>query len=373
MRTAERIREQFWWPNLDRDVARHVQECVTCQATSNKDAPHHAQHDTFPLARGPNQRLHVDLFGPIKDREGRPKYILGMTDAFTKILRLKAIDSKSAAEVAMAIWTDWMAIYGIPQTIMSDNGKEFVNKLQSSILKLLQVEQRTTTPYHPVCNQMQEHQNRALAHYLRCALRDAEKSTIEWEYYLPALMLSHNTAVNAATRQSPFTTMFGYNPRLPLWPDLSKVLTQGDFDLPPAEKDVLYGWLDSRKSARKAAYDANVRYQDRQERSLSPMRQSFKAGQAVWSRIQVSNDANKKFGAKWEKAEIVERMSLTTYRIMRLGVKRNKFKTTNVEHLKPRTAQTDTDGPDDVDHGRRGRGRAISIGRGRARRATGRD
>ena len=32
-----------------------------------------------------------------------------MTDAFTKILRLKAIDSKSAAEVAMAIWTDWMA------------------------------------------------------------------------------------------------------------------------------------------------------------------------------------------------------------------------------------------------------------------------
>ena len=236
MRTTERIREQFWWPNLDRDVARHVQECVTCQATSNKDAPHHAQHDTFPLARGPNQRLHVDLFGAIKDREGRPKYILGMTDAFTKILRLKAIDSKSAAEVAMAIWTDWMAIYGIPQTIMSDNGKEFVNKLQSSLLKLLQVEQRTTTSYHPVCNQMQEHQNRALAHYLCCALRDAEKSTIEWEYYLPALMLSHNTAVNAATRQSPFTTMFGYNPRLPLWPDLSKVLTQGEFDLPPGRK-----------------------------------------------------------------------------------------------------------------------------------------
>ena len=75
-RTAERIREQFWWPALDADVARFVQTCTTCQATSNKDAHHQPQYENFPLAQGPNHRLHVDLFGPIKDKEGGQRYVL---------------------------------------------------------------------------------------------------------------------------------------------------------------------------------------------------------------------------------------------------------------------------------------------------------
>ena len=39
---------------------------------------------------------------------------------------------------------------------------------------------------------------------------------LDWKYYLPTLMLSHNTAVNKATCQAPFNVMFGYNARLPL-------------------------------------------------------------------------------------------------------------------------------------------------------------
>ena len=202
-RTAERIREQFWWPQMDADVQKFVNQCPTCQATSNKDARHRPVFDNFPLSKGPNYRIHVDLFGPIKDKEGHQRFILGITDAFTKIIRLKAIHSKSATEVAKAIWTDWMAIYGVPKAIISDQGREFVNNLQQTILDLLHVKHRTTTPYHPVCNQMQERQNKQLAQYLRCALRDAKKSSIDWEFYLPALMLAHNTAVNKATRQAP--------------------------------------------------------------------------------------------------------------------------------------------------------------------------
>ena len=338
-RTAERIREQFWWPRLDADVQKFVNQCPTCQATSNKDARHRPVFDNFPLSKGPNYRIHVDLFGPIKDKEGQQRFILGITDAFTKIIRLKAIHSKSATEVAKAIWTDWMAIYGVPKAIISDQGREFVNNLQQTILDLLHVKHRTTTPYHPVCNQMQERQNKQLAHYLRCALRDAKKSSIDWEFYLPALMLAHNTAVNKATRQAPFRTMFGYDARLPLWPDMTEVLNEKDFQLPANEKDTLYGWLETRQRARKAAYDAQIHHRDLQtEPPLAPP-PSFQARQPVWHRLHTTNETNKKFAPKWEKAVVVERLSFNVYKIKRVDAKRKKFATVNAEHLKARSLE----------------------------------
>ena len=38
-KTMERIKEAFWWPNMDVDVANHLCRCTICQATSNKDKP----------------------------------------------------------------------------------------------------------------------------------------------------------------------------------------------------------------------------------------------------------------------------------------------------------------------------------------------
>ena len=337
-RTAERIRQQFWWPAMEHEVALHVRACQTCQATSNKDGPTTIPHDVFPAEKGPNHRVHVDLFGPLKDKEGGQKFILGMTDAFTKILRLKALHSKSAVEVAQAIWSDWMAIYGVPKTIVSDNGAEFVNQLQAEIYKLLQVKHKTTTPYHPVCNQMQEHQHRGMAHYIRTALHAASETTIDWEYYLPALMLSHNTAVNKQIKMSPFYAMFGYDARLPLWPDLSDVLRTEDFRLPPAEKDALFGWLENRQRAREA-----VAHNEQHARDLLPNtsvpKVTFKAGEKVWTRIQATNEKNKKFAPKWERAIVMERNSATTYKIKRIDVKSGKIKVVNAQHLKKRVEE----------------------------------
>ncbi len=167
-----------------------------------------APHDQYPQTRAPNQRVHADLFGPIKDKESNTKYILGLTDSFTKILRLAAIPNKQADTVVWAIWKEWMAIYGIPKIIVTDQGREFCSNLEHSMWDILQIKHKTTTPYWPVCNQMQERQNKELAHYLRCVLHAANKSTLDWDYYLPALMLAVNMA------------MFRYSAKIPLWSDI---------------------------------------------------------------------------------------------------------------------------------------------------------
>ena len=74
-------------------------------------------------------RMHADLHGPLKTSGNNKKYILVMTDAFTKYVILVAINNKEAETVTEAIFKKWICRYGVPLEIITDQGKEFCNKL----------------------------------------------------------------------------------------------------------------------------------------------------------------------------------------------------------------------------------------------------
>jgi hypothetical protein len=222
-RTAARIRRDFWWPNMAADVNLMVRRCYTCQRTTNNYDARPAVPTPIPPPRQPNERIHVDLMGPLKTDAG-PKYIVAVSDAFTKQLRLATVAQKSATEVAEAIWRHWITIFGVPQVIVTDNGREFNNNLQRCLWTALGIDHRFTSPFYPRCNLQVERTNRDTAKYLRAAILDANAKVTDWERFLPALTLSLNTAVNSATGKSPHEALLGYDPRVPLWPDVSNIL-----------------------------------------------------------------------------------------------------------------------------------------------------
>jgi hypothetical protein len=74
---------------------------------------------------------------------------------------------------------------------------------------------------------------------------------------------------------------------------------------------------------------------------------AYKINQRVWHYIYAKRETNWKFGPSWEKAVIVGIPSTATYRIRR-EVGNKKFKTVNMEKLKPRHCG-DGDGPPEED------------------------
>ena len=66
-----------------------------------------------PLAQctEPQQRVHADLFGSLKIETGK-KYILCMTDAFTKYAEMVAIPNKESFTVATPIFKRWICRSG---------------------------------------------------------------------------------------------------------------------------------------------------------------------------------------------------------------------------------------------------------------------
>ncbi len=81
-KTKQQILQSYYWPNMDKDITEHLQSCDKCQLTKvGKVQPELLS--PLPQCTEPNQRVHADLFGPLKCPNGDKKFILCVTDAFT--------------------------------------------------------------------------------------------------------------------------------------------------------------------------------------------------------------------------------------------------------------------------------------------------
>jgi hypothetical protein len=149
-------------------------------------------------------------------------YILCITDAFTKYALVKAIENKEPETVAKAIFSEWFCKFGIPAQIHTNGGNEFVNKLSRELFTLLNIEHTKMTPAHPQCNVQVEVFKKNVKKYLASFMDD---TTLDWENFLLALMLSYNTSYHSTISTTPFELLFGTKPRLPSFPnpDIQKV------------------------------------------------------------------------------------------------------------------------------------------------------
>ncbi len=74
-KTKHRLLQSYYWPNMEKDISEHLNSCNKCQVTKvGKMAPELLS--PLPQCTEPNQRVHADLFGPLKTSEGDKKFIL---------------------------------------------------------------------------------------------------------------------------------------------------------------------------------------------------------------------------------------------------------------------------------------------------------
>ena len=77
------------------------------------------------------------------------KYILVITDSFSKYTELSAIPDKSANSVARSFFECWICRHGVPRLIVSDRGKEFLNIVMKDLCDYMGIDHRATSSYHP--------------------------------------------------------------------------------------------------------------------------------------------------------------------------------------------------------------------------------
>ena len=208
-KTLARLKN-WHWSTKSQDVEVYCRSCPTCQET-NPSPERKAELKPLPLATRFNERVHIDLLGPLPNNNGY-KYIVVMIDAYSRYIQLAPSQSKEMEEISQLYYAHWISVFGPSKRLVSDNGKEFSNSLFKLLTKNFGISHFFTSPYHPQSNGLAERAVRLVVNYLRKYL----DNTNDWIGHLPNMQLAFNTTTKRPTNYTPYEAVFGYTPNVPL-------------------------------------------------------------------------------------------------------------------------------------------------------------
>ena len=211
-RTMARLHQHFYWPDMMSYTVSHLEACHVCQRKRPCPPPQKFYQADMRLG-SPNYKVSLDLVGPLMPSGAHgDRYILTILDNFTRFFTAVPIPNKEAATVAKAFSEHYIAIYGCPVQVLTDNGREFNNGLLKEVLEILEIQHTFAPPYAPRGNRV-ERWHRTLTHVLK-ALISMDKS--DWADVLPWACFCLNTSVCKTTGATPFSLQFGREANVPL-------------------------------------------------------------------------------------------------------------------------------------------------------------
>ena len=103
--------------------------------------------------------------------------------------------------------------FGLPATLISDNGKQFNSQTFTEFCSNLGIKQRFTSVEHPQSNGQTELANRILLGGLKKRLDEAKG---RWAEELPSVLWSYRTTTQTATQETPFKLTYGCEAMIPV-------------------------------------------------------------------------------------------------------------------------------------------------------------
>ncbi|XP_050359901.1 uncharacterized protein LOC126779826 [Nymphalis io] len=192
---------------MNTDIGTWTKACINCQRAKIH------RHVITPLGEfPPSQRfehIHIDIVGPLRPSK-ECRYLVTMIDRCTKWPEAVPIQDITAENVAKALYEQWIARFGCPLRISTDQGRQFESELFNSLMKRFGITRIRTTAYHPQSNGQIERWHRTLK-----AALIAREATIQWTDELPTMLLGLRTALRSDNNFSPAIITYGTTLRIP--------------------------------------------------------------------------------------------------------------------------------------------------------------
>ncbi|CAF0849562.1 unnamed protein product [Didymodactylos carnosus] len=211
-RTYAKLKYKYWWPHMQQSVVDYINACVVCKQHNHSRQKKPGLLHPLPPPSGPFQVLGIDYCGPFSTTPTGNKYVLCLTDHFTRWVTAVAVPDCTAQTTAEHIFNDYICFFGVPTAILSDNGSHFQNQLMTALTQVLGHNHIYSTAYHPQTNGMIERFNATFVPQL-AKLQD--KQSNNWDLYLSSVVFAYNTGQHFSTGYSPFQLLFGCDAKLP--------------------------------------------------------------------------------------------------------------------------------------------------------------
>ena len=211
-RTSASVRQQFWWPGMQKDVALWCRYCDFCQRHNTQAGAHRSNLHQLPVG-APMESVAFDILSfPDETADGNT-CILVVCDYFTKWVEAFALPGHKAVSVADTLVTEVFLRFGVPRYLHSDQAPEFMGELMNELSVLLEIQRTQTRSYRPQSDGLVEQFNRTLISMLS---KFCDENRSDWDQHLPFLLCAYQATANASTGCSPNLLMLGRETNLPV-------------------------------------------------------------------------------------------------------------------------------------------------------------
>ena len=197
---------------MQKEALEYMKKCDQCQIF----APNTHQPGGFlnPLSSTwPFAQWGLDIVDPFPKVARNKKYLLVSTDYFTKWVEAEPLANIRDVDVKKFLWENIVTCFGIPHTLILDNGLQFDSKSFRRYCYEIGITNRYSTPAYPQGNEQAKAVNKVIESGLKKRLDDAKG---RWVEELPHVLWTYRTTHRRSTRETPFSMSYRAEAVIPI-------------------------------------------------------------------------------------------------------------------------------------------------------------
>ena len=219
-KTLAHIQAWYWWKSIYKDLIRYINNCHACRRSkASRTAYQGLLNPLRPESETLWKDITIDFVTGLPDCLGS-NAICVVVDRLTKEREFIACvadgEGGTSAEATAKMLRDevWKR-RGLPNSIVSDRGPQFVSEVWKHLCRLLSIQARLSTAFHPETDGQTEIVNGEMERYLRTYVSYLQDDWVDW---LAMAQFAANNHTSSSTKASPFELTLGYQPRMSFTP-----------------------------------------------------------------------------------------------------------------------------------------------------------
>ena len=189
-----------------------VKKCDKCQRFG-KLIHQPARELTAIFCPIPFAKWGMDILGPFVLAPGQKRYVLVAVDYFTKWVEAEAVRGIKTKDVISFIWKNIVTRFGVPMSMVFDNGLQFETPMLKKWLGDLGICHCFASVGRPQANGQVEAFNKLISDGIK---KRIEKAVGLWAEELINVLWSIRTTTKGATGETPFFMVYGAEAVLPI-------------------------------------------------------------------------------------------------------------------------------------------------------------
>jgi hypothetical protein len=148
------LREKYWWKGMKGDVAKFVAQCDICQRVKIEHQKPSGLLQPLPIPEWKWEDISMDFVNGLPRTPRSNDSIWVIVDCLTKVTHFIPVRTTYGRDKLARLYVDNnLKLHGVPKSIISDRGAQFVSKFWRSLYQALKTNLDYSLAYHPQTNE----------------------------------------------------------------------------------------------------------------------------------------------------------------------------------------------------------------------------